>query len=164
MSSVAFNPALIVVAARSTGGGSALSSSILETVVTLHGPATASRVHVVEEFTVIGTTTLTGTSAAEYTPCITVTQGSTVLGRAGCALIRGMSGGVAKTFAVTAAVTATRGTAQIALSETFLTTVDSEVRSPPAESASLSVTITPHQHIIEPGWTYTAAGNFRPRP
>jgi hypothetical protein len=163
-SSVAFNPALIVVDIGGSGGGAADSDSILETVVTLHGPTTAKEVHVVEEFTVIGKITLTGSSAAEYTPCITVTHGKTVLGQAGCALIPGASGNIAQTWAVTATVPVTSGRAQIGLSETFLAAANTEMMVRVAPSASFAVTITPHQHIIESGWTYTAAGNFKPKP
>src|ERR1700690_1313897 len=62
-SDVIFNPAVIGVNVKVSGGGAALSTSTLETVVTLRGPATATKVHVVEEFTVIGSATLSGSSS-----------------------------------------------------------------------------------------------------
>jgi hypothetical protein len=65
---------------------------------------------------------------------------------------------------VTATVPATGGKAQFSLDEGFETAISSGESMRPAKSASLKVTITPHQHIIEPGWTYTAGGHFKPRP
>jgi hypothetical protein len=162
---VIFDPAEMAVEVTSSGGGGALSDQDLGTTVTLRGPATATKVHVVEEFTVIGSIALSGSGTfALYTPCIIVSQGATQLGRAGCRPIFAKSAEVSETWPATVTVPATRGKAQFVVDESLNAEVGSSPTTPPAESASFSVTITPHQHIIEPGWTYTAAGHFKPRP
>ena len=164
---VIFNPASIKVTTIVLGGGTSSSNSALETVVTLRGPVTATEVHVVEGLQVIGPVALSGglgNAGVTYTPCVIVTQGTKVLAKTDC-LTNNILGSlnVSDTDAVTVTVPAVAGKAQFTLTETFNTTADSTIVDLSATSASFKATIYPLQRIVEPGWTYTAAGNFKPR-
>lgn len=163
---VGFDPAEMFADVSSSGGKSASSEVSLGTTVYLRGPATATKVTVVEEFTVTGSIEQSGDAKGIYTPCIGLTsEKGRDLEHAGCgAPIRIKSGEVSETWVVTATLPATDGKAQFMLDEGFDTSIATGSTLPPAQSASVKVTITPHQHIIGDGWTYTAAGNFTPRP
>jgi hypothetical protein len=166
VSTVLFNPARMNVDVATSGGGVAESGATLETTVTLHGPAKAKRVHVVEGFTVIGPIVVSGADngGVVYYPCVRVFVAKTVED-AGCTNnIVEQSGELNRTWAVTVAVPAVRGIARLRLFEYFESDATSSLTRPPARLSSLGVRIFPIQRIVERGWTYTAAGRFKPQP